>query len=60
MGPKLEDFEVLSTIGSGSHGTVRKVCRRQDKQVLVWKELNYGSMGESQKQVSFFSIYLLS
>lgn len=51
MGPRLEDFEILSTIGSGSHGTVRKVRRRQDGQVLVWKELNYGAMSEAEKQV---------
>ncbi|XP_066937156.1 serine/threonine-protein kinase Nek3-like [Macrobrachium rosenbergii] len=59
MGPKLEDFEVLSTIGSGSHGTVRKVCRRQDGQVLVWKELNYGSMSESEKQGLVTEVNLL-
>ncbi|XP_064120595.1 probable serine/threonine-protein kinase nek2 [Macrobrachium nipponense] len=59
MGPKLDDFEVLSTIGSGSHGTVRKVRRRQDGQILVWKELNYGSMSESEKQGLVTEVNLL-
>ncbi|KAK8741703.1 hypothetical protein OTU49_002351 [Cherax quadricarinatus] len=59
MGPKLEDFEVLSTIGSGAHGTVRKVRRRQDGQILVWKELNYGAMGESEKQGLVLEVNLL-
>lgn len=54
MGPRLDEFEVLSTIGSGAHGTVRKVRRRQDGQILVWKELNYGAMSESEKQASVF------
>ncbi|XP_068230212.1 serine/threonine-protein kinase Nek2-like [Palaemon carinicauda] len=59
MGPKLEEFEVLSTIGSGSHGTVRKVRRREDGKVLVWKELNYGSMSESEKQGLVTEVNLL-
>lgn len=59
MGPRLEDFEILSTIGSGSHGTVRKVRRRQDGQVLVWKELNYGAMSEAEKQGLVLEVNLL-
>nr|XP_045596560.1 serine/threonine-protein kinase Nek2-like isoform X2 [Procambarus clarkii] len=58
MGPKLEEFEVLSTIGSGAHGTVRKV-RHLDGQVLVWKELNYGAMSESEKQGLVLEVNLL-
>uniref|UniRef100_A0A2P2I8F8 non-specific serine/threonine protein kinase n=1 Tax=Hirondellea gigas TaxID=1518452 RepID=A0A2P2I8F8_9CRUS len=50
MGPKLEDFEVLSVVGSGTSGTVRKVKRRSDGRVLVWKELHYANMGEAEKQ----------
>ncbi|XP_050702362.1 uncharacterized protein LOC126988346 [Eriocheir sinensis] len=59
MGPKLEDFEVLSTIGSGSHGTVRKVRRKGDGQVFVWKELNYGAMTEVEKQGLVTEVNLL-
>ncbi|XP_047489588.1 serine/threonine-protein kinase Nek4-like [Penaeus chinensis] len=59
MGPRLEDFEILSTIGSGSHGTVRKVRRRQDGQILVWKELNYGAMSEAEKQGLVLEVNLL-
>ncbi|KAK3864906.1 hypothetical protein Pcinc_029442 [Petrolisthes cinctipes] len=59
MGPKLTDFEVLATIGSGSHGTVHKVRRRYDGQVLVWKELNYGAMTEVEKQGLVMEVNLL-
>ncbi|KAL7631632.1 UNVERIFIED_CONTAM: hypothetical protein RMT77_018075 [Armadillidium vulgare] len=50
MGPKLDDFEIISTIGRGSHGTVRKVKRNCDGKILVWKELHYASMNIAEKQ----------
>lgn len=53
MGPKLEDFEVLNIIGRGSHGIVKKVKRKSDGQILVWKELHYASMNEAEKKVKF-------
>ncbi|KAG7161196.1 serine/threonine-protein kinase Nek2-like [Homarus americanus] len=59
MGPKLDEFEVQSTIGSGAHGTVRKVRRQQDGQILVWKELNYGAMSEVEKQGLVLEVNLL-
>ena len=52
MGPKLEDFEVISVVGTGTSGTVRKVRRCTDGRVLVWKELHYANMTEPEKQVS--------
>ena len=30
---KLEDYEVLCTIGSGSYGTCKKIQRKSDKKV---------------------------
>ena len=54
MGPKLEDFEVVSVVGTGTSGTVRKVRRRTDGRVLVWKELHYANMSEAEKQVNYF------
>ena len=43
-------YEVIQQIGKGSFGKVFKIRRISDKQTLVWKELNYGVMGEKEKQ----------
>jgi serine/threonine protein kinase len=43
-------YEVISDIGHGSFGKVQKIKRISDGRVLVWKELNYGIMGEKEKQ----------
>ncbi|CAL4121725.1 unnamed protein product, partial [Meganyctiphanes norvegica] len=59
MGPKIEDFEIISTIGSGSHGTVRKVKRSSDGQILVWKELNYRSLSEEEKKGLVLEVNIL-
>lgn len=56
---KLEDYEVLQTIGSGSYGTCRKVRRKVDNKVLVWKELDYGTMTECEKQMLVSEVNLL-
>ena len=29
----LEDFEILATIGSGTYGTCKQICRKSDKKV---------------------------
>ena len=34
----------------GSFGKVCKIKRISDGKVMVWKELNYGRMGEKEKQ----------
>jgi NIMA (never in mitosis gene a)-related kinase len=46
----MEGYEVLETIGKGSFGSVKKIRRKSDGKILVWKELNYGKMSEREKQ----------
>ncbi|XP_053736741.1 serine/threonine-protein kinase Nek2 isoform X1 [Synchiropus splendidus] len=59
MPSRVEDYEVLHTIGSGSYGRCQKVRRRSDGKMLVWKELDYGTMGESEKQMLVSEVNLL-
>lgn len=58
-GTALDDFEVLSTIGTGSYGTCKKIRRKKDGKVLVWKELDYGAMTEAEKQMLVSEVNLL-
>ena len=46
----MDQCEKLSLIGKGSFGQVHKIRRKSDGRVLVWKELDYGRMGEKEKQ----------
>ena len=39
----MDQYRVLDLVGKGSFGVVRKIQRRSDGRILVWKELNYGS-----------------
>lgn len=55
----LDAYEVLSVIGKGSFGTVAKIRRKTDARVLVWKELNYGSMREKEKQLVVSEVNIL-
>ncbi|XP_005106236.1 serine/threonine-protein kinase Nek2 isoform X2 [Aplysia californica] len=59
MTSTLDDFEVLSTIGTGSYGTCKKIKRKKDGKVMVWKEMEYGSMSESEKQMLVSEVNLL-
>ncbi|NXU88925.1 NEK2 kinase, partial [Xiphorhynchus elegans] len=54
-----DDYEVLLTIGAGSYGKCRKVRRKADGKILVWKELDYGTMTESEKQMLVSEVNLL-
>ncbi|NXJ42754.1 NEK2 kinase, partial [Ciconia maguari] len=54
-----DDYEVLLTIGAGSYGKCRKVRRKADGKILVWKELDYGSMTEAEKQMLVSEVNLL-
>uniref|UniRef100_A0A8D0EQU2 Serine/threonine-protein kinase Nek2 n=1 Tax=Strix occidentalis caurina TaxID=311401 RepID=A0A8D0EQU2_STROC len=54
-----DDYEVLLTIGAGSYGKCRKVRRKADGKILVWKELDYGSMSEAEKQMLVSEVNLL-
>ncbi|XP_051908522.1 serine/threonine-protein kinase Nek2 [Hippocampus zosterae] len=53
------DYEVLHTIGSGSYGRCQKIRRKSDGKVLVWKELDYGTMAEREKQMLVSEVNLL-
>ncbi|CAH2254498.1 serine threonine- kinase Nek2 [Pelobates cultripes] len=59
MPSRVEDYEVLFTIGSGSYGKCQKIRRRSDGKVLVWKELDYGTMTEAEKQMLVSEVNLL-
>ncbi|KAM9383420.1 serine/threonine-protein kinase Nek2 [Phaethornis superciliosus] len=59
MPGRLGDYEVLLTIGAGSYGKCRKVRRKADGKILVWKELDYGSMTEAEKQMLVSEVNLL-
>ncbi|OXB58746.1 hypothetical protein ASZ78_000087 [Callipepla squamata] len=59
MPGRTEDYEVLLTIGAGSYGKCRKVRRKADGKILVWKELDYGSMTEAEKQMLVSEVNLL-
>ncbi|XP_029902403.1 serine/threonine-protein kinase Nek2 [Myripristis murdjan] len=59
MPSRIEDYEVLYTIGSGSYGKCQKIRRKSDGKVLVWKELDYGTMAESEKQMLVSEVNLL-
>uniref|UniRef100_UPI003AAB6B17 serine/threonine-protein kinase Nek2 isoform X4 n=1 Tax=Centroberyx gerrardi TaxID=166262 RepID=UPI003AAB6B17 len=59
MPSRVEDYEVLYTIGTGSYGKCQKIIRKSDGKVLVWKELDYGTMAESEKQMLVSEVNLL-
>ncbi|KAI1897704.1 hypothetical protein AGOR_G00086020 [Albula goreensis] len=59
MPSRVEDYEVLFTIGSGSYGKCQKIRRKSDGKILVWKELDYGTMAEAEKQMLVSEVNLL-
>ncbi|CAG5123695.1 unnamed protein product [Candidula unifasciata] len=59
MPSTLDDFEVISTIGTGSYGTCKKIRRKKDGKIMVWKEMEYGTMTESEKQMLVSEVNLL-
>ncbi|XP_030637410.1 serine/threonine-protein kinase Nek2 [Chanos chanos] len=59
MPSRVEDYEVLYTIGSGSYGKCQKIRRKSDGKILVWKELDYGTMAEAEKQMLVSEVNLL-
>ncbi|XP_038075838.1 serine/threonine-protein kinase Nek2-like [Patiria miniata] len=59
MPSKLSDYEVICTIGVGSYGKCKKIKRRSDGKILAWKEINYGSMSETEKQMLVSEVNLL-
>nr|CAB3264287.1 serine/threonine-protein kinase Nek2 [Phallusia mammillata] len=59
MPSKLSDYDILYQIGSGSYGKCLKVRRRSDSKILVWKDMDYGSMTEPEKQQLVSEVNLL-
>ncbi|KAK6297192.1 serine/threonine-protein kinase Nek2 [Coregonus clupeaformis] len=59
MPSRVDDYEVLYTIGSGSYGKCQKIRRKYDGKILVWKELDYGTMAESEKHMLVSEVNLL-
>ncbi|TKC40213.1 hypothetical protein EI555_003210 [Monodon monoceros] len=59
MPTRAEDYEVLYTIGTGSYGRCQKIRRKSDGKILVWKELDYGSMTEAEKHMLVSEVNLL-
>ena len=45
----VDKYEPISLIGKGNFGSISKIRRKSDGKILVWKELNYGSMKEKYK-----------
>ena len=46
----MEKYEIIQKIGKGSFGLVQKIKRKSDKKILVWKEINYSKMSQTEKQ----------
>jgi hypothetical protein len=51
-------YEPLEVVGSGAFGQVTKIRRKSDNRTLVWKELNYGSMSEREKQQTVAEVWM--
>ncbi|KAI6656795.1 Serine/threonine-protein kinase Nek2-like isoform X2 [Oopsacas minuta] len=56
---ELKDYEVLEQIGKGSFGVCKKIRRKTDSKILVWKELDYGLMSDNEKQMLVSEVNLL-
>ena len=55
----MDAYEVLEKLGSGSFGTIRRVMRKTDKKMLVWKEIRYGRMNEKEKSMLVSEVNIL-
>jgi serine/threonine protein kinase len=55
----MEGYEVLEKLGSGSFGTIRKIMRKADRKILVWKEIRYGRMNEKEKSMLVSEVNIL-
>lgn len=59
MPGRLSDYEVINQIGTGSFGRCCLVRRLRDEKTLVWKEVNYCQMRESEKESLVREVNLL-
>ncbi|XP_046390274.1 serine/threonine-protein kinase Nek1-like [Ischnura elegans] len=59
MPERIEDYEVLGVIGTGSFGTCYKVRKKNTSHVFVWKAVDYGSMSEERKKLLVSEVNVL-
>lgn len=55
----MENYEKICDIGAGSFGRVAKIERKSDGKLLAWKEINYGTMSEKEKQLIVSEVNIL-
>lgn len=56
---RVDHYDVLEVIGRGSFGKVCKVRRKHDGMILVWKEMNYGTMSQKEKELVVSEVNIL-
>jgi len=54
-----DKYEPISLIGKGNFGSITKIRRKSDGKILVWKELNYGTMKEKYRHHIMSEINIL-
>lgn len=59
MTSRLDDYQELCVVGRGTFGVCKKVQRKVDRKILVWKELEYGHLPESDKLKLITEVNLL-
>ena len=59
MPVSLNDFEVISRLGSGSYGVCQKVLRKKDGRMFAWKEMDFGGMSQTEKSQLVSEVNLL-
>ena len=57
---KTKDYEMICKIGQGSFGTVFKVRRKSDKQILVMKMIKIPTLSKKHQQESLHEVTILS
>lgn len=56
----IENFEILSRIGSGSYGTVFKVLRKTDDKIYVIKSVRIVELSHKEQQNAINEVTILS
>lgn len=46
----VSEYTVLGAVGKGTFGSVERIRRLSDDRELVWKRMDYGKMGDKEKQ----------
>lgn len=59
-GKTLQDYEVISVIGSGSFGTCFKVRDKETGELYAWKGIDYDELSETKKESLVSEINVLS